>query len=207
MALTSLFTRRPAAPAPAPPTEAPEPRAWPEIGETWKPEGLPVAERYYNRAHAVVLVASTGDDPYGTTYYLVACLGCHFLNTRTKYHDSHIHYTLTTAAGAANDHAATCRALPRELPARPDESAARRLLHSWVRAMPRRRDLQYTDFALSDLDSGRLELQRTNEWIQTELEALAIEESGLLSARPDEHTGTVRFRILPQLPAARTAGH
>ncbi|MFJ1789605.1 hypothetical protein ACIOML_35515 [Streptomyces anulatus] len=205
MAFTSLFTRRPA--ALAAPEEDPVPRAWPEIGETWKPEGLPVAERYYNQAQAVVLVASTAQDPYGTTYYLVACLGCHFLSTRTKYHDSYIRYTLTTAAGAANDHAVTCRALPRELPARPDENAARRLLHSWVRAMPRRRDLQYTDFDVSDLDSGRLELQRTNEWIQTELEALAIEQSDLLSARPDERTGTVRFRVLPQLPAARTAGH
>lgn len=196
MALIDLFTRRTT--APAAPAEDPAPRVWPEIGETWKPEGLPVAERYYNQAHAVVLVASTGRDPYGTTYYLVACLGCHFLSTRTKYHDSHIRYTLTTAAGAANDHAATCRALPRELPARPDESAARRLLHSWVRAMPCRRGLQYTDFDLSDFDSGRMELQRTNEWIHTELEALAIEESDLLSARTDEHTGTVRFRILPQ---------
>lgn len=195
MALIDLFTRRPA--APAAPAEDPAPRAWPEIGETWKPEGLPVAERYYNQAHAVVLVASTGRDPFGTTYYLVACLGCHFLSTRTKYHDSHIRYTLTAAAGVANEHAGTCRALPRELPARPDESTARHLLHSWVRAMPRR-DLQYTDFDLSDFDSGRLELQRTNEWIHTELEALAIEQSDLLSARTDEHTGTVRFRILPQ---------
>lgn len=48
---------------PAPPAEALEPEAWPEIGETWKPEGLPVAERYYNQAHAVVLVARTGQDP------------------------------------------------------------------------------------------------------------------------------------------------
>ncbi|EHM31509.1 MULTISPECIES: hypothetical protein [Streptomyces] len=97
MALIDLFTRRPA--APAAPAEDPVPRVWPEIGETWKPEGLPVAERYYNQAHAVVLVASTGRTPY----YLVACLGCHFLSTRTKSHDSHILYTLTTAAGAAND--------------------------------------------------------------------------------------------------------
>lgn len=66
--------------------------------------------------------------------------------------------------------------------------------------MPRRRrdPHQYTDFDLSDFDSGRLELQRTNEWIQTEVEALAIEQSDLLSARTDEHTGTVRFRILPR---------
>ncbi|MER8268008.1 hypothetical protein ABT007_27855 [Streptomyces griseus] len=198
MALIDLFTRRTA--APAAPAEDPALRVWPEIGETWKPEGLPVAERYYNQAHAVVLVASTGRDPFGTTYYLVACLGCHFLSTRTKYHDSHIRYTLTTAAGAANEHSGTCRALPRELPARPDESAARRLLHSWVRAMPRRglhRDIDL-ELGLADFDSGRMELQRTNEWIQTELEALATEQSDLLSARTDEHTGTVRFRILPQ---------
>ncbi|WP_435239967.1 hypothetical protein [Streptomyces sp. YPW6] len=38
MALIDFFTRKPA--APAPPAEAPEPKAWPEIGETWKPEGL-----------------------------------------------------------------------------------------------------------------------------------------------------------------------
>ncbi|MEW1761549.1 hypothetical protein AB0393_34255 [Streptomyces cyaneofuscatus] len=198
MALIDLFTRRPA--APAVPQEDTAPRAWPEIGETWKPEGLPVAERYYNQAHAVVLVASTGRDPFGTTYYLVACLGCHFLSTRTKYHDSHIRYSLEKAAKTANSHAGTCRALPRELPPRPDEESARRLLHSWVLAMPHRRQdpHQYLDLDLSDFDSGRLELQRTNEWIHTELEALAIEQSDLLSARPDEHTGTVRFRILPQ---------
>ncbi|MEV7657924.1 hypothetical protein AB0O39_27620 [Streptomyces anulatus] len=65
--------------------------------------------------------------------------------------------------------------------------------------MSRRRDPhQHTDIDLSDFDSGRLELQRTNEWIQTELTALTIEQSDLLTARPNEHTGTVRFRILPQ---------
>ncbi|MFE6001057.1 hypothetical protein ACFQ6C_30040 [Streptomyces sp. NPDC056454] len=53
----------PAYATPAPPAEALEPEAWPEIGETWKPEGLPVVERYYNQAHAVVLVARTGQDP------------------------------------------------------------------------------------------------------------------------------------------------
>ncbi|MFE1335661.1 hypothetical protein [Streptomyces microflavus] len=198
MALIDLFTRRPA--APAVPEEDPVPRAWPEIGETWKPEGLPVAERYYNQAHAVVLVARTSQDPYGTAYYLVACLGCHFLSTRTKCHDLHIRYSLEKAAETANSHAGTCRALPRELPARPDEESARRLLHSWVLSTSRpRRDLhRYLDLDLSDFDSGRLELQRTNEWMQTELEALAIEQSDLLCARPDERTGTVRFRVLPQ---------
>ncbi|MFD3641496.1 hypothetical protein [Streptomyces griseus] len=44
------------------------------------------------------------------------------------------HYGLRQAAEAANDHAGTCRALPRELPARPDEDTARNLLRSWVTA-------------------------------------------------------------------------
>ncbi|MGW8485393.1 hypothetical protein [Streptomyces sp. NPDC055886] len=195
MALIDLFTRKPA--IPVPPAEVPEPRAWPEIGETWKPEGLPVAERYYNQADAVVLVARTSQDAYGTAYYLIACLGCHYLSTRTKHHSSYIRYALGQAAEAANTHAGTCRALPRELPPRPDEDTARNLLRSWVTAMARR-NLLHPDIDLGDFDSGRLELQRTNEWIQTELEALAIEQSDLLSAWPDEHTGTVRFRILPQ---------
>lgn len=110
------------------------------------------------------------------------------------------HYGLRQAAEAANDHAGTCRALPRELPARPDEDTVRNLLRSWVTATPRRglhRDIDL-ELDLADFDSGRLELQRTNEWIQTELEALPTEQSDLLSARTDEHTGTVRFRILPQ---------
>ncbi|MER6775024.1 hypothetical protein ACFVG1_34670 [Streptomyces bacillaris] len=47
-----------------------------------------------------------------------------------------------------------------------------------------------------NFDSGRLELQRTTEWLRAELEVLAAERSDLLSARRDEG-GTVRFRILP----------
>ncbi|ALC32312.1 hypothetical protein [Streptomyces sp. CFMR 7] len=172
------------------------PEVWPEIGETWKPEGLPVAERYYNQAHAVVLVALTGQDPCGTSYYLVACLGCHFLSTRTKYHSSYIRYGLQQAAEAANTHAGTCRALPRELLARPDEDTARNLLRSWVTAMPRRDLHRDIDLDLAEFDSGRLELQRTSEWLRAELEVLADERRDLLSARRDEG-GTVRFRLLP----------
>ncbi|MGC5543698.1 hypothetical protein ACPYPE_23795 [Streptomyces griseus] len=196
MALTDFFTRKYA--APAPPAEVPGPEAWPEIGETWKPEGLPVAERYYNQAQAVVLVARTHQDPYGTAYYLVACLGCHFLSTRTKHHSFYIRYALGQAAETANAHAGTCRALPRDLPPRPDEDTARNLLRSWVTDMARRNLLHPdTDLDLAEFDSGRLELQRTNEWIQTELEALAAERSDLLAVRRDERTGTVRFLARP----------
>ncbi|MFC9183338.1 hypothetical protein ACFTZJ_22015 [Streptomyces globisporus] len=183
MALIDLFTRKPATAATAPPAETPDLKLGPEIGETWKPEGLPVAERYYNQAHAVVLVASTGPDPYGTAYYLVACLGCHFLSTRTKYESFYIRYALGQAAEAANNHAGTCRALPRELPARPDEDTARELLRSWVMAMPRRDLHRDVDLDLAEFDSGRLKLQRTNEWIRTELEAFAAERRPLTGPR------------------------
>ncbi|MXG30170.1 hypothetical protein [Streptomyces sp. YIM 132580] len=53
------------------------------------------------------------------------------------------------------------------------------------------------DLDLAEFDSGRLELQRTNEWIQTELEALAAERSDLLVVRRDDRTGAVRFRPRP----------
>ncbi len=81
---------------------------------------------------------------------------------------------------------------------RPDEDTARNLLRSWVTAMARR-NLPHPDIDLdlAEFDSGRLELQRTNEWIQTELEALAAERSDLLVVRRDDRTGTVRFRARP----------
>jgi hypothetical protein len=76
VALT-LFSRRPA------PVEPPviEPEPWPEIGETWKPEGVNIVQRYYNQAHTVVLVY-TADDGKAGTYYAVACLGCHFASAQ-----------------------------------------------------------------------------------------------------------------------------
>ncbi|MFD5937231.1 hypothetical protein [Streptomyces sp. NPDC060333] len=164
MALT-LFARRPE------PVEAPAPEPWPEPGETWKPEGVTVVERYYNLGHAVVLVfLSSG-------CHVVSCLGCHYQATKLKAHYSTM-LTLDGAADLANTHAAGCRALPRDIPARPDEEAARELLRATVRAM-RKRD-ERVNFYLYLLDTQRLALQRTNEWIVGELERLADDEPEVL---------------------------
>ncbi|MFG2986978.1 hypothetical protein ACGFYQ_37990 [Streptomyces sp. NPDC048258] len=116
MALT-LFTRRPE------PVDlaAVEPEPWPEIGETWKPEGVTIAQRYYNQAHAVVLVFTTDDGKYGT-YYSIACLGCHYATSENGERTYNTRYGLADAAKVANEHATTCRALPRDIPARPDET-------------------------------------------------------------------------------------
>ncbi|MET9593149.1 hypothetical protein ABZY45_19735 [Streptomyces sp. NPDC006516] len=73
----ALFTRRPA-------VAEPEPQPWPTIGETWQPEGVTIAQRYYNLATAVVLVYSTDettdettDDMIAMNRHTVVCLGCH----------------------------------------------------------------------------------------------------------------------------------
>ncbi|MGW1171685.1 hypothetical protein [Streptomyces sp. NPDC002550] len=188
MALT-LFARRP---APAEPPAA-EPEPWPEIGETWKPEGVTVVERYHNQAHAVVLVY-TADDGKTATYYAVACLGCHFASVQDGRRTYNTRYSLADAAKAANEHATTCRALPRDIPARPDDDTVRERLRSWVSGARRRNeDVQLW---LSDLALIRLTIQRTNDWIETALQQLASEEPDILLAEPSEYSGRMEFYAL-----------
>ncbi|MFD5510776.1 hypothetical protein ACFWIB_23810 [Streptomyces sp. NPDC127051] len=182
MALT-WFTRRPE------PVEAATPEPWPEIGETWKPEGVTVVERYYNLGNAVVLVyRSTG-------YHVVACLGCHYQTTRYDSHYSSL-LTLEQAAKLANTHAAGCRALPREIPARPDEAAAREQLRTLVHGL-RNRDENVTLY-LFHLDRHRLTLQRTNDWIVGELERLADDEPEVLKVSVNEWGTDFRLQRLPE---------
>ncbi|MGA5363955.1 hypothetical protein [Streptomyces purpurascens] len=190
MALT-LFARRPA------PAELPEPTPWPEIGETWKPDGVTVAQRYYNQAHAVVFVY-TADDGKTGTYYAVACLGCHFASAQDQRRTYNTRYSLTDAAKAANEHATTCRALPRDIPARPDDDTAREQLHAWVRRA-RRRD-QDTQLWLSDLDLIRLTIQRTNDWIAGVLQQLAIDQPEILRTERSQYSDYVSYyaRRLPE---------
>lgn len=190
MALT-LFSRRPA------PAEPPalEPAPWPEIGETWKPEGVTVAQRYYNQAHAVVLVY-TADDGKAGTYYSVACLGCHYATNGERTYNTR--YSLTDAAKVANEHATTCRALPRDIPARPDDDTVRERLYAWVYgARHRGQDAQ---LGLSDLDLIRLTLQRTNTWIEAELHQLAADQPDVLRTERSKYSGAVSYyaRKLPQ---------
>ncbi|MFD6876966.1 MULTISPECIES: hypothetical protein [unclassified Streptomyces] len=192
MALT-LFTRRPE-PAESPAVES---EGWPEIGETWKPEGVTIAERYYNQAHAVVLVFTTDDGKYGT-YYSIACLGCHYATRENGDRSYNTRYGLADAAKVANEHAATCRALPRDIPARPDDDTVRERLHSWVRgARHRDKDVQ---LHLSYLDLIRLTLQRSNDWIVDVLQQLAVDEPDVLRTERSEYSDHVAYyaRRLPE---------
>ncbi|MFD9289605.1 hypothetical protein ACFWBV_15205 [Streptomyces sp. NPDC060030] len=190
MALT-LFARRPE------PVEPPAPEPWPEIGETWKPEGVTIAQRYYNQAHAVVLVYTTDEGPYGT-YYSIACLGCHYATRENGERTYSTRYSLADAAKVANEHATTCRALPRDIPARPDDDTVRERLHSWVRSARRRGE--DTQLWLSDLDLIRLTLQRSNDWLVGVLKQMVVDEPEILRIERSEYSDYVSYyaRQLPE---------
>ncbi|QNT98316.1 hypothetical protein HEP81_08088 (plasmid) [Streptomyces griseofuscus] len=190
MALT-LFARRPE------PVEAPAPEPWPEIGETWKPEGVTIAQRYYNQANSVVLVYTADDGPHGT-YYSVACLGCHYATRENGQRTYNTRYGLADAAKVANEHATTCRALPRDIPARPDDNTVRERLHSWVcGARHRDKDVQ---LCVSDLDLIRLTLQRTNAWIVDVLQQLVVDQPDVARIERSEYSDYVSYyaRRLPE---------
>lgn len=163
----------------------------PETGDIWKPESVSVVERYANLAGAVVLVYSSDRT---THYHVSACLGCHHMTTGSKNIAYRARYGLTDAAIAANDHASTCRALPRDIPARPDDDAARIQLHTWVLALARREEDHLLH--LSDLDSCRLILQRTDDWIENELRSMAAEQPGVLSVKASKYSPGIDYTIL-----------
>ncbi|MFF9690534.1 hypothetical protein [Streptomyces sp. NPDC014623] len=193
MALSNLFTRRPA--ISALPAEAPEPKVWPEIGETWNPEGVSVVQRYYNQAHAVVLVYTA----CARYRCVVACLGCHF----TKAHSAARSYDwmeLSEAAEAANEHATTCRALPRDLPTRPGDATVHKLLHK--RAREYQDGAKDNEFRIDALDLARLTIQRTNVWIEAALRKLADEQPDLLLLRTSHEGGAPRFFVRHYTPVS-----
>ncbi|MFJ6564199.1 hypothetical protein ACIQMV_30910 [Streptomyces sp. NPDC091412] len=132
MAFT-LFSRA-AETAATEPEHTPEP--WPEFGETWKPEGVIVSQRFLGLAGTVVLVY-TADAGVNGTHYAIACLGCTYL-TRSKGGDHYIS-SEQTAGEIANTYAAQCHALPRDLPNRPDDDTAREIV--WGHLHRERRSL------------------------------------------------------------------
>ncbi|MEU2440170.1 hypothetical protein ABZ595_28910 [Streptomyces rubradiris] len=192
MALT-LFSRRPALAPVTPPAIEPEPEPMPETGETWAPEGVTVVERYWTQVHAVVLVYTAAQG----YRHNVACLGCHFrLPAKPSGYDW---LPLEDAAAAANDHAATCRALPRDIPARPDDDTVREYLWTWVNTSRTLKADEQID--LESLDLLRLTIQRTTDWIEAALQQLAVDQPEILRTETSKHTnGRVSYyaRRLPQ---------
>ncbi|MBB1252558.1 hypothetical protein H3146_04100 [Streptomyces sp. OF3] len=186
MALT-LFSRTRTA---TEPEHTPQPR--PETGETWQPEGVHVTQRFLGLAGAVVLVY-TADAGANGTYYAVACLGCSY---RTRSKTDRDHYIASEQAGGeiANAHAAQCRALPRDLPARPDDDTARELVLRRLN-WERRSDYDATVY-LTAFHLDRLALQRSTQWIEEELQRLADEEPELLTAKRRRYGTGTEFTIV-----------
>ncbi|MER6609881.1 hypothetical protein ABT282_29160 [Streptomyces sp. NPDC000927] len=111
--------------------------------------------------------------------------GCHFTKTGTRY-SNHPGLSLRDAAEAANAHATACRALPRDIPARPDDDAARERLRKW--AGNARNRVEDQQLWIESLDLLRPTLQRTTDWIETALQQLADDEPDLLTIKRSNYS-------------------
>ncbi|WP_057668716.1 hypothetical protein [Streptomyces anulatus] len=157
--------------------------------ETWTPEGTLVSQRYRALEGATVLVY-TADADRGTAYYAAACLGCTYRASETT---ADYPMSEAEAAKAANAHASTCRAMPRGVPARPEDPEAVELVRS--RLSRHRYGTSPRRVHLSDFNALRVDLQRSTPWIKALLESLAQTEPGFLTATLDGQ-GT-RFAVQP----------
>ncbi|GAA1552780.1 hypothetical protein [Streptomyces globosus] len=158
--------------------------------ETWTPEGTRVSQRYRALEGATVLVY-TADAGRAAAYYAVACLGCTY---RADQNSSRRPMSETEAAQTANTHAAACRAMPRGVPARPDDTEAADLVRT--RLWRCRTYSSHTiPVHISDFTALRVDLQRTTDWIKQQLAVLAAAEPDFLTATPAA-SGT-RFTVQP----------
>lgn len=171
--LSSLFAR----PAPSP--------------ESWTPQGTVVSQRYRALEGATVLVY-TADADRGTTHHAAACLGCTY---RADQNTAHNPMSEAEAAKAANAHAAACRAVPRGVPARPDDTEAAELIRT--RLWRHRYGTQPHPVHLADFHALRVDLQRTTDWIKALLTGLAETDPGFLTATPTSSGQGVRFTVQP----------
>ncbi|MCL3998162.1 hypothetical protein [Streptomyces lavenduligriseus] len=187
----ALFSRRPA-PAPVAPS-AVEPEPWFETGETWTPEGVTVVERHWTQVHAVVLVYTAAQG----YRHNVACLGCHFRTSATR-RVGYDWLQLEDATAAATEHANTCRAIPRDIPARPDDDTVREHLRTWVTTSRTR--VADEQIHLEKLDPLRLTIQRTTDWLEAALQQLAVDQPEILRTETSEPSDRVSYyaRRLPQ---------
>ncbi|MFF1271118.1 hypothetical protein ACFVZE_35395 [Streptomyces anulatus] len=177
----ALFTRTLPVPA-SPPVPAPE---------TWAPEGTLVSQRYRALEGATVLVY-TADADRGTAYYAAACLGCTYRVSETTA-DSPM--SEAEAAKAANMHSSACRAMPRGVPARPEDPEAVELVRS--RLSRHRYGTSPRRVHIADFNALRVDLQRSTPWIKALLESLAQSEPGFLTATPTNDGQGTRFTVQP----------
>ncbi|MFD8712037.1 hypothetical protein ACFV07_16435 [Streptomyces anulatus] len=175
----ALFTRTGPVPASAP------------VPETWTPDGTLVSQRYRALEGATVLVY-TADADRGTAYYAAACLGCTYRVGETTADNP---MSEAEAAKTANAHAAACRAMPRGVPARPEDPEAVELVRS--RLSLHRYGTSPRRVRLSDFNPLRVDLQRSTAWIKALLESLAQSEPGFLTSAPTSDGQGTRFTVQP----------
>ena len=168
-----LFTRT--APAAAP--------------ETWTPEGTIVSQRYRALEGATVLVF-TSDTDQDASRYAAACLGCTYRADRNARGNV---MTEPEAAQDANAHATACRAVPRGVPARPDDTEAAKLIRT--RLWARRYGSAPHQVRLSDFTGLRVDLQRPTAWMKAVLSGIAQADPGFHTAAPSGQG--VRFTVQP----------
>ncbi|MFJ3043846.1 hypothetical protein [Streptomyces tendae] len=159
--------------------------------ETWTPEGTVVSQRYRALEGATVLVY-TADTDRGTPRYGAACLGCTYRADRNA---SGNVMTEPDAAQAANAHATVCRAVPRGIPARPDDTEAAKMIRT--RLWARRYGTAPHQVRLSDFTVLRVDLQRPTDWIKAVLSTIAQADPGFLAATPADSGQGTRFTVQP----------
>ncbi|OQD51901.1 hypothetical protein BM536_037395 [Streptomyces phaeoluteigriseus] len=159
--------------------------------ETWTPEGTLVSQRFRALEGATVLVY-TGDVDRGSARYAVACLGC---THRVDRNAAGNVMTETEAVQGANVHAATCRAVPRGVPARPDDTEAAKLIRT--RLWARRYGKAPHQVHIADFTALRVDLQRPTDWIKALLTDLAQADPGFLTATPVSSGQGTRFTVQP----------
>lgn len=158
--------------------------------EAWTPEGALVSQRYRALEGATVLVY-TADADRGTAYYAAACPGCTYRASETA---ADYPMSEAEAAKAANAHASACRAMPRGVPARPEDPEAVELVRS--RLSRHRYGTGPRRVHIADFNALRADLQRSTPWIKALLESLAQAEPGFLTAAPTSD-GRTRFTVQP----------
>ncbi|MEU5583024.1 hypothetical protein ABZ791_36125 [Streptomyces huasconensis] len=177
----ALFTRLAPAAAPSPTLAS----------ATWTPEGTFVSQRYRALEGAIVLVY-TADADRALAKYAVACLGCTYRAATNAVHNL---MSETDAAKAANAHAASCRAIPRGVPARPDDTEAAEMIR--IRLWARRYGKSPHSVRICDFNAIRVELQRPTDWIKALLTDLAQSHPGFLTATPTSSGQGTRFTVQP----------
>ncbi|MFF8646500.1 hypothetical protein [Streptomyces sp. NPDC015345] len=170
------------------PTSAPAPVL---VAETWTPEGTLVSQRYWALEGAIVLVY-IADADRALAKHAVACLGCTYGAATNAVHNP---MSETDAAKAANAHAAGCRAIPRGVPARPDDTEAADMIRT--RLWARRYGKTPHPVRICDFNAIRVDLQRPTDWIKALLTDLTQSDAGFLTATPTSSGQGIRFTVQP----------